>query len=298
MGKPGNLGSKKLGSAVAVRSSLLKKSSIGAGLVGVPSPKTWSAEAVIAAETLAVVARGLVSSRGESIDEEQLNIRSAIPEFVSDEEKSAHVKSGKKFVVKILFPPQNVHKKSIASPSTTPKQEDNQTSSPPSRMGDDSAGAAEESKFRPNTPPHDKDADYDESALPLPDKKGWLKKRGHTTHMLTSDYKNRWFELNSAKGELTYYGEQIPDAVMGDGQQNEEVEEAKRKNIKGTVDLSIVHELRPSTTKRAPKMAFDLETESRTWIIVPPSASDQESWLTLYARSWTRRPCQKSTEVY
>ena len=103
MGRPGP-GAKKNGSTTPLRMSSLNKSSVGAGMVGVPSPKTWSAEAVAAADALTSVARRVLSGSDDSrIDEEQLNIRSAIPEFVSEEVDVVRMTGGKKFVLKILF---------------------------------------------------------------------------------------------------------------------------------------------------------------------------------------------------
>ena len=228
--------------------SSVQKSSVGAGLLGVPSTKTWSAEAIAAANALSSVAREILSGT-TGVGEEQLNLRSCIPEFVSE---TVDVPKDK-FVLKILFPPRDVHSKSSRS-SPEPK------------------GKEDTSKDKSNSATADHEAEY------LRDKKGWLKKRGHTTHMLTSDYKNRWFELDAQKKELTYYEKEIPDEVLGDGEQNNEVKALREKYRKSNIDLSVVHEIRPSKAKKAPKMAFDLETESRTWIIIP-SESDQKSWL-------------------
>ena len=58
-----------------------------------------------------------------------------------------------------------------------------------------------EIQFTPNKPEQDAAAQqlttYDPSNDPaVRDHSGWMKKKGNTSHMLTHDYKLRWFELD------------------------------------------------------------------------------------------------------
>ena len=109
------------------------------------------------------------------------------------------------------------------------------------------------------------------------DKGGFMKKRGHTVHTFTSDFKTRWFELDTSNLLLTYYETQPPLSIMGDGEQNQLAEEKKKELKKGAVDLSIVEEIKPSEHRK--KRAFELITATRTWVMVPDNDEDEAGWL-------------------
>ena len=108
------------------------------------------------------------------------------------------------------------------------------------------------------------------------DKMGFMNKRGHTVHLMTSNFKKRWFELDTKACLLTYYGEEPPVAYEGDPEE-EKKEEQKKSLKKGAVDLSIVEEIKPSEHKK--KRAFDLVTATRTWVMVPGNDEDEAGWL-------------------
>ena len=182
--------------------------------------------------------------------------------------------STKSFVLKVIFPPVGIahrHSNSFNKDALNELHHsslDTKGASPSTkkiagaRIGSGTAGGAEDKatkKYKPQ------------------DKGGFMKKRGHTVHLMTSNFKTRWFELDATNLLLTYYETQPPTSIMGDGEQNQQAEEKKKEMKKGAVDLSIVEEIRPSEHKK--ERSFDLVTITRTWVLYPSSDEDEAGWL-------------------
>ena len=291
------------------------KTSTGAAKVGIVGEEVWSSEAKAAVDALSRVARNVFRNT-PNFNTNVANQRSAMPELLRDKpnvrdlstttasvlymEHTAKVRrssmfagpkkngetktkskmnSGvegtgpsKSFVLKVIFPPVGIahrHSKSFNSDALA--------------NGLNELHGSKETK-KETTTLHERVRTTTESQLleskkifkPL-DKGGFLKKRGHTVHIMTSNFKNRWFELDASNLLLTYYEKEPPTSVMGDGEGEALAEEKKKELKKGAVDLSIVEEIRPSEHNKT--RAFDLVTITRTWVIWPSSDEDEAGWL-------------------
>ena len=92
-----------------------------------------------------------------------------------------------------------------------------------------------------------------------------------------------WFHSEQAdvvrKSTSTLRGNSSDISASSGDDPLERIKEKRNSKMKGEVDLDVVSRIRPSDEKKAPEFAFDLETPSRTWVIVPENKEDQGMWL-------------------
>eukprot|EP00949_MAST-11_sp_MAST-11-sp1_P002842 g2842.t1 len=251
-----------------------------------------------------------IFSAGDDV-EEKINLRCVLPEFMS----SLPMKpvDAAKVLITVNIPPVDVDGESGRDEDQNGTGNERSTKRESSR----SSSAAR--------------SDPALSSAEIRDVAGYMKKKGHTSHALTSDYKRRWFELDTEARMLTYFKDEVPpdplkklyerinkedmqasvggirsssigftlskrtsvrkststlreasssdiSASSGDDPL-ERIKEKRNSKMKGEVDLDVVSRIRPSDEKKAPEFAFDLETPSRTWVIVPENKEDQGMWL-------------------
>ena len=180
-----------------------------------------------------------------------------------------------------------------------------------------------EIQFTPNKEEREAGSPTPKSYDPLDDPavhdhSGKMRKKGNTSHMLTADYKVRYFELDVGEKKMTYFKEKPPrdplyklrrrsgnaedikalsHVVTSDKQENADLE--KRKKLqKGFIDLSTVENIRPSKEKGCPEFSFDIVTPSRVWVLAANTSEELSEWLNILCHLVDRNKVDQSYARY
>lgn len=207
----------------------------------------------------AYIAAQVEAARNKTAKKKEARVRRAsllaIPE-TKDDSNMKYKNVSKSFIIKVVFPPIGIAHRSSKSFNADALKELRRSLISGDKSGDSGGGASAVegggsggsgglgpygSRSRMGTMASVMTEGGSKGApnyKPV-DKRGFLKKRGHTTHLMTSNFKARWFELDASNLLLTYYEKEPPTSIMGDGNAERIAEEKKKELAKGAVDCVV-----------------------------------------------------------